>query len=107
LQRDDTKTLKPHPTLPEYTQPYKRLTKSSDTLITLNLKTRLSLLFLGKKKNSWLPTPTVEMPLQLKNAYQPWYSVFLSQQNSHSRLINCKNSLPNRVVTLVSVGYFI
>jgi hypothetical protein len=30
-------------------------------------------------------------------AYQPWYSVFLSQQNSHSRLISRRNSLPNRV----------
>jgi hypothetical protein len=34
----------------------------------------------------------------ISTAYQPWYSVFLSQQNSHSRLISCRNSLPNRVI---------
>jgi hypothetical protein len=33
----------------------------------------------------------------IRTAYQPWNSVFLSQQNSHSRLISRKNSLPNRV----------
>jgi hypothetical protein len=33
----------------------------------------------------------------ISTAYQPWNSVFLSQQNSHSRLISRKNSLPNRV----------
>jgi hypothetical protein len=32
----------------------------------------------------------------ISTAYQPWNDVFLSQQNSHSRLISQKNSLPNR-----------
>jgi hypothetical protein len=32
----------------------------------------------------------------ISTAYQPWNSVFLSQQISHSRLISQKNSLPNR-----------
>jgi hypothetical protein len=31
----------------------------------------------------------------ISTAYQPWNSVFLSQQISHSRLISQKNSLPN------------
>jgi hypothetical protein len=34
----------------------------------------------------------------ISTAYQLWYSVFLSQQNSHSRLISRKNSLPTRVM---------
>jgi hypothetical protein len=34
----------------------------------------------------------------ISTAYQPWNSVFLSQQNSHSRLISRRNSLPNRVI---------
>jgi hypothetical protein len=33
----------------------------------------------------------------ISTAYQPWNNVFLSQQNSHSRLISRRNSLPNRV----------
>jgi hypothetical protein len=33
----------------------------------------------------------------ISTAYQPWNSVFLSRQNSHSRLISRTNSLPNRV----------
>jgi hypothetical protein len=36
----------------------------------------------------------------ISTAYQPWNSVFLSQQNSHSRLISQKNSLPNRAVVM-------
>jgi hypothetical protein len=31
----------------------------------------------------------------ISTTYQPWNSVFLSQQISHSRLISQKNSLPN------------
>jgi hypothetical protein len=31
----------------------------------------------------------------ISTAYQPWNSVFLSQQINHSRLISQKNSLPN------------
>jgi hypothetical protein len=31
-------------------------------------------------------------------AYQPWNSIFLSQQISHSQLISQKNSLPNRAM---------
>jgi hypothetical protein len=38
-------------------------------------------------------------------AYQPWYSIFLSQQNSHSRLISRRNSLPNRVIFDVVLWY--
>jgi hypothetical protein len=39
--------------------------------------------------------------------YQLWYSVFFSQQNSHSRLINRRNSLPNRVnISIVKKKYF-
>jgi hypothetical protein len=34
----------------------------------------------------------------ISTAYQPWNSVFLSHQNSHSRLISRINSLPNRVM---------
>jgi hypothetical protein len=33
----------------------------------------------------------------ISTAYQPWYSVFLSQQNSHSRLISRRNILPNEM----------
>jgi hypothetical protein len=36
----------------------------------------------------------------ISTAYQPWNSIFLSQQNSHSRLISRRNSLPNRVLIL-------
>jgi hypothetical protein len=32
----------------------------------------------------------------ISTTYQPWNSIFLSQQISHSRLISQKNSLPNR-----------
>jgi hypothetical protein len=32
----------------------------------------------------------------ISTVYQPWNSIFLSQQNSHSRLISRRNSLPNR-----------
>jgi hypothetical protein len=34
----------------------------------------------------------------ISTAYQPWNSVFLSQQISYSRLISQKNSLPNRPI---------
>jgi hypothetical protein len=34
----------------------------------------------------------------ISTAYQPWNSVFLSQQISHNRLISQKNSLPNRAI---------
>jgi hypothetical protein len=33
----------------------------------------------------------------ISTVYQPWNSIFLSQQNSHRRLISHRNSLPNRV----------
>jgi hypothetical protein len=36
----------------------------------------------------------------ISTAYQPWNSIFLSQQISHSRLISQKNSLPNRASIL-------
>jgi hypothetical protein len=39
----------------------------------------------------------------ISTAYQPWNSVFLSQQISHSRLISKKNSLPNRATADGSV----
>jgi hypothetical protein len=42
-----------------------------------------------------LPPCSAEL---ISTAYQPWNSIFLSQQISHSRLINQKNSLPNRAV---------
>jgi hypothetical protein len=45
-----------------------------------------------------LPPCSAEL---ISMAYQPWNSVFLSQQISHSRLISQKkkkNSLPNRAV---------
>jgi hypothetical protein len=38
----------------------------------------------------------------ISTAYQPWNSVFLSQQISHSWLISQKNSLPNRPTPLVN-----
>jgi hypothetical protein len=38
----------------------------------------------------------------ISTAYQPWYSIFLSQQNSHSRLISRRNNLPNRVIIIES-----
>jgi hypothetical protein len=34
----------------------------------------------------------------ISTAYQPWYSIFLSQRNSHSRLISRRNSLSNRAI---------
>jgi hypothetical protein len=37
----------------------------------------------------------------ISTAYQPWNSVFLSQQISHSRLISQKNSLPNRAFAFI------
>jgi hypothetical protein len=40
-------------------------------------------------------------------AYQPWNSVFLSQQISHSRLISQKNSLPNRAFVFSDEGVVI
>jgi hypothetical protein len=34
----------------------------------------------------------------ISTAYQPWNSIFLSQQINHSRFISQKNSLPNRAM---------
>jgi hypothetical protein len=41
----------------------------------------------------------------ISTAYQPWNSVFLSQQISHSRLISQKNSLPNRAMESGSIVF--
>jgi hypothetical protein len=41
----------------------------------------------------------------ISTAYQPWNSVFLSQKNSHSRLISRRNSLPNEVSVIQQIPF--
>ena len=41
---------------------------------------------------------------RISHAYQPWYSVFLSQQNSISRLISHRNDQANRMICVYMVS---